>query len=59
MPRQSIEGVRLHVILPKPQHEALQRHSKRTGLTVSEHLRRAVDFYLASAVERTTTRSKA
>lgn len=59
MARQSIEGVRLHVIIPKPQHEALQKHSDRTGLTVSEHMRRAVDFYLASAVERTTTRRKA
>lgn len=52
MPRQSIEGVRCHVILPKPQHAALQQYSKKTGMTVSEHLRRAVDLYLAAIAEK-------
>lgn len=52
MPRASLNGTRLHVIVTKQQEAALRRHAKNTGLTVAEHIRRAVDFYLASAVEK-------
>lgn len=54
MPRPTINGERIHVILPKQQTSALRRYAAKTGLTVAEQIRRAVDFYLASAAERTT-----
>jgi hypothetical protein len=48
MPRQSLDGVRVHVILTKPQHRLLDSTAQRTGLNVSELVRRAVDYYLAT-----------
>jgi hypothetical protein len=54
MPRPNINGVRMHVILTKQQMASLAKQAKNTGLTVAEQIRRAVDFYLASAAERTT-----
>jgi hypothetical protein len=47
MPRQSLDGVRIHVILTKPQHRMLEATARRTGLNVSELVRRAVDHYIA------------
>jgi hypothetical protein len=46
----------MHVMLTKAQKTSLEAYSKKTGLTVAEQIRRAVDFYLASAAERTTKR---
>lgn len=46
MPRAAMNGVRTHVILTIPQHKAIQKLSKTSGLPVSEILRRAVDTYL-------------
>ncbi|NJN37198.1 MAG: ribbon-helix-helix domain-containing protein [Nitrospiraceae bacterium] len=43
--------MRMHVILPKPQFDAMVRLSTRTGITVSEHVRRALDHYLVPTVE--------
>jgi hypothetical protein len=56
MPRPTINGVRTHVILTQQQTDSLKKWAKKTGLTVAEQIRRAVDFYLASAAERTTKR---
>jgi len=56
MARPTLNGVRKHVILTAQQDKALTAFAKKTGLTVAEQLRRAVDFYLASAAERTTKR---
>lgn len=56
MPRPTLNGVRKHVILTEQQDKALAAYAKKTGLTVAEQIRRAVDFYLASAAERTTRR---
>jgi hypothetical protein len=56
MPRPTINGERMHIMLTKAQKVALNAYAKRTGLTVAEQIRRAVDFYLASAAERTTRR---
>lgn len=53
-----IGGPRKHVILSKPQNDAMNRLSTKTGLTVSEHIRRAVDLYLARAAERMTQRPR-
>ncbi len=46
MPRRKMDGVRIHLILTTPQHTRLQKMSERTGLPMSELLRRAVDTYL-------------
>jgi predicted DNA-binding protein len=54
MPRQSIHGVRVHVILPKVQKQALAALSKKTGLTESELLRRAVETFLVATVKKAT-----
>ena len=45
MARQSIGGPRRHVILSKPQDDKLIKLAKKTGLTPSEHIRRAIDTY--------------
>lgn len=54
MARQSIGGPRRHVILSKPQDRKLMDLAKKTGLTPSEHIRRAIDSYfrLLDAAEK-------
>jgi hypothetical protein len=42
----NLEGVRIHFIVPKRTQEFLQKYSRKTGITVSEHLRRAIDQYI-------------
>lgn len=37
---------RLHVVLPKAQWARLKALAMRTGLSMSEHVRRAIDRYL-------------
>jgi len=46
MPRKSMNGVRLHLIVTLPQDRELEKIVKKTGLPKSEVLRRAIDFYL-------------
>lgn len=50
MGRKSMRGVRMHVIVTRPQHAALEALTKRTGLPMSEIFRRAIDRYLNEAV---------
>ena len=45
MARQQIGGPRRHVILSRPQDDKLLRLAGKTGLTPSEHIRRALDSY--------------
>jgi len=45
MARQQIGGPRRHVILSQPQDKRLADIAKKTGLTPSEHIRRALDSY--------------
>lgn len=45
MARQSIGGPRRHVKLSRPQDDKLEKLAKDTGITVSEHIRRAIDSY--------------
>lgn len=58
MPRRSLDGLRTHVILTKPQDRELRRLARETGMTTSEHIRRAIDFYLASLSDRLSTKGK-
>lgn len=46
MPRRSMNGVRIHLIITTPQDVRLKALSEKTGLPVSELLRRAIDTYL-------------
>jgi len=49
MARKSLNGVRMHVIVPLPQRKALLALCKGTGITAAEHIRRALDQYLKAA----------
>ncbi|MCK5643186.1 MAG: ribbon-helix-helix domain-containing protein [Gammaproteobacteria bacterium] len=46
MPRKSMDGVRIHLILTRPQYNRMQKLSEKSGLPMSELMRRAVDTYL-------------
>lgn len=46
MPKPPLNGHRAHVILTEPQHKRLNALAAKTGLTVSELLRRAVDLFI-------------
>ena len=37
---------RTHVFLPEPVIAALKARSEKTGISVAEHIRRAIDEYL-------------
>lgn len=50
MPRQSLNGVRTHVIITKVQDRDLRDLSQKTGLTVAEHIRRAIDQYCSTVM---------
>lgn len=50
MPQRSLGGSRMHVMVPNQTRVELAELSKRTGLTVSEHIRRAIDEYLESVL---------
>ena len=55
MPRQSLDGLRTHVIITKYQDRDLRELARKTGLTVAEHIRRALDLYIvgnASKLEK-------
>jgi hypothetical protein len=58
MPRQSLDGLRTHVIITKYQDRELRKLAKESGMTVAEHLRRAIDFYLASLADRLSTKQR-
>lgn len=51
MARPSIHGVRVHVILPKIQKRALAALAKKTGLSESELLRRAVETFILATLK--------
>lgn len=56
MPRQSLDGLRTHVIITKYQDRELRKLARESGMTVAEHMRRAIDFYLASLADRLSTK---
>lgn len=58
MPRPSLDGKRTHLILTRYQYRELHTLAEKTGMNVSEHIRRAVDFYLATLSNRLSTTKK-
>lgn len=43
-----MNGVRKHLLVTKPQDKALDALSKKTGLSHSELIRRAIDAYVTN-----------
>ena len=48
MPRRKLDNVRMHLLLTRKQHRALVKLSDKTGYSISELMRRAVDQFLDS-----------
>lgn len=53
MARPSVDGERVHVILTRAQLKFLKTLTKKTGLTMSDLVRRAVDGLVRSEQRRT------
>lgn len=47
MPRPKSDNVRTHVMMTHSQHTRMQELSAKSGYSISELMRRAVDLYLA------------
>lgn len=47
MPRKKLDNVRVHLILPRQRYELMQKLSDRSGYSISELMRRALDEYLS------------
>jgi len=47
MPRPKSDNVRTHVMMTQSQHSRMQALSEKSGYSISELMRRAVDLYLA------------
>ena len=46
MPRKKLDNVRVHLVLPRQRYRILQKLSERSGYSISELMRRALDDYL-------------
>jgi len=57
MARPTIDGERVHVILTRPQIKKLRAYSRKTGLPMSELMRRAADMYIGG-IEKQARRAK-
>ena len=49
MPRKKLENVRVHLVLPRKRYEAMQKLSEKSGYSISELLRRALDDWFKEA----------
>jgi predicted DNA-binding protein len=57
MVRSALGGPRRHVVLAPQQDEKLVKLAAKTGITTSEHIRRAIDAYFR-ALEMYASRTK-
>ena len=48
MPRKKLETVRVHLLLANRQYYEVQKLSEKSGYSISELLRRALDDFLAT-----------
>lgn len=48
MPREKLDNVRVHLVLPRKRYEIMQKLSEKSGYSISELMRRAIDGYLES-----------
>jgi predicted DNA-binding protein len=51
MPKPNLHGVRTNLVFPRPIHTKLKALSSKTGLTMAEHVRRALEMYLRSVTK--------
>lgn len=49
MPRQKLDNIRVHLVLPRKRYAKMQKLSEQSGYSISELMRRAVDAYLDKA----------
>ena len=49
MARPKLNGVRTHIIIPTPLKKRLDDLAQLTGITISDHVRRAIELYLIAA----------
>lgn len=47
MPKKKLNTVRVHLNLPRKRYEVVQKLSERSGYSISELMRRALDEYFA------------
>ena len=52
MPRRKLDNLRVHLILPRKRYELLQKLSEKSGYSISELMRRALDEYLSKGQSR-------
>jgi hypothetical protein len=43
MPRKKLDNVRIHLVLPRKRYEKMQKLSEKSGYSISELMRRALD----------------
>jgi hypothetical protein len=48
MARRKLDNVRVHLVLPKKRYETMQKLSEKSGYSISELMRRALDDYLTT-----------
>ena len=48
MPRRKLDNTRVHLVLPTKRYKTLQKLSEKSGYSISELMRRALDEYLES-----------
>ena len=47
MPRKKLDNVRIHLVLPRKRYALLQKLSEKSGYSISELMRRALDEWLS------------
>lgn len=52
MPRKKLDNVRVHLVLPRQRYALLQKLSEKSGYSISELVRRAIDEYLTRKKDR-------
>lgn len=46
MSRQKLDNVRVHLVMPRRQYEMMQKLSEKSGYSISELMRRALDAFV-------------
>jgi hypothetical protein len=47
MPRKKLDNVRVHLLLPRMRYNTMVKLSEKSGYSISELMRRALDEYLS------------
>lgn len=52
MPRKKLDNVRVHLLIPTIRYNQMQKLSEKSGYSISELMRRALDEYLSKAKKK-------